>query len=167
MDNPNLLNPALFSTELWWQIYHQRSFKILVCVWLCFLKPMLRNRYGLVTGKPRGMFSQIWIANVPPRPVPPSATWADQIHTHYLNYAIGNTDPLLILNRPSNQHRWESCQKKEWQHTEISHLKRFEHIQIPAKLLDCCLWSNKNNINQSTSVLEMSKERQWRPELLW
>jgi len=87
--------------------------KILQNPMLCFLKPMLGNRYGLVTGKPRGMLSQIRIANVPPRPVPPSATWADQILTHHRNYAIGDTDPLLFLNGPSNQHRWESRQKKE------------------------------------------------------
>ena len=28
-DNPNLSSPTLFSTELWWRIHHQRSFRTL------------------------------------------------------------------------------------------------------------------------------------------
>ena len=33
------------------------------------------------------------------------------------------------------------------QHTEISNLKRFEQIELPAKLLNNFVWSNKSNIN--------------------
>jgi len=40
------------------------------------------------------------------------------------------------------------------QHTEISNLKkRFEHIELPAKLLDYFLWSIESNINQRQILL--------------
>ena len=39
----------------------------------------------------------------------------------------------------------------KWQYAEISSLKRFEQIELPAKLLDYFLWSNKSNINQSAA----------------
>jgi len=31
----------------------------------------------------------------------------------------------------------------------MSNLKRFEQIELPAKLLDYVVWSNKSNINQT------------------
>ena len=42
--------------------------------------------------------------------------------------------------------------KKKFQHTDTSNLKRFEQIELSAKLLNYFLGSNKSNINQSMSV---------------
>jgi len=36
-------------------------------------------------------------------------------------------------------------------YTKISNPKRFEQIELPAKLLNYFLWSNKSNINQSAA----------------
>jgi hypothetical protein len=47
----------------------------------------------------------------------------------------------------------KTCQKKP---ISTNQKKRFEHIELPAKLLDYFLRSNKSNINQSmvfTSIL--------------
>jgi len=38
--------------------------------------------------------------------------------------------------------------KKKIQHTDTSNLKRFEQIELQAKLLNYFLGSNKSNINQ-------------------
>jgi len=46
--------------------------------------------------------------------------------------------------------------KDKWQHAEISNLKRFKQIKLPAKLLDCFLWSNKSNINLAVQTVETS-----------
>ena len=43
----------------------------------------------------------------------------------------------------------EETKTKQRQHTEISNLRRFEQIELAAKLLDCFLWSNESNISQS------------------
>ena len=45
----------------------------------------------------------------------------------------------FVRDRPS---------KKIIQHTDISNLKRFEQIELQAKLLNYFLGSNKSNINQ-------------------
>jgi len=37
---------------------------------------------------------------------------------------------------------------KKGQHPEISNLKQFEQIELPAKLREYILWSNKSNIDQ-------------------
>jgi len=54
-----------------------------------------------------------------------------------------------VLLETKTYHTHTHTSKKKWQHTEISNLKRFEQMELPAKLLDWFLWSNKNNINQS------------------
>ena len=46
----------------------------------------------------------------------------------------------FVRERPSK--------KKKNQHTDISNLKRFEQIELQAKLLNYFLGSNKSNINQ-------------------
>ena len=46
----------------------------------------------------------------------------------------------FVRDRPSK--------KKKFQHTDISNLKRFEQIELQAKLLNYFLGSNKSNINQ-------------------
>jgi len=45
---------------------------------------------------------------------------------------------------------WQIAQplKKKNQRTDISNLKRFEQIELQAKLLNYFLGSNKSNINQ-------------------
>jgi len=42
--------------------------------------------------------------------------------------------------------------KKIIQHTDISNLKRFEQIELQAKLLNYFLGSNKSNINQTECI---------------
>jgi hypothetical protein len=44
--------------------------------------------------------------------------------------------------------------KKKIQHTDTSNLKRFEQIELQAKLLNYFLESNKSNINQALYVCE-------------
>jgi len=44
--------------------------------------------------------------------------------------------------------------KKKFQHTDTSNLKRFEQIELQAKLLNYFLESNKSNINQTLYVCE-------------
>jgi len=44
--------------------------------------------------------------------------------------------------------------QKKIQHTDTSNLKRFEQIELQAKLLNYFLESNKSNINQALYVCE-------------
>jgi len=46
-------------------------------------------------------------------------------------------------------HKKKKQEKKYQKKTIFTNLKkRFDHIELPAKLLDYFLWSNKSNINQ-------------------
>jgi len=90
----------------------------------------------------------------PPRPAM-ARLGKDQALTCHDGRATSNVKTGLIL--ASYYQRFSSLQSSctmfgqpTGQHTEVSHLKRFEQIELPAKLLNYCSWNNKSNINQLT-----------------
>ena len=58
----------------------------------------------------------------------------------------------FVRDRPSKK-----TKTKKNQHTDISNLKRFEQIELQAKLLNYFLGSNKSNINQDMIEPEHAK----------
>jgi hypothetical protein len=52
---------------------------------------------------------------------------------------------VFVRDRPKKKKK----KNKKFQHTDTSNLKRFEQIELQAKLLNYFLGSNKSNINQS------------------
>jgi len=68
----------------------------------------------------------------------------------------GVEEGFLLKKRPSTHtHTHTHTHKTNWQHTEMSNIKRFEQIELPTKLLDYfSVWSNKSNINQKTHAIE-------------
>ena len=77
-------------------------------------------------------------------------------HTHKHTFTISTQQEWrqpgtgVCLRAAEERLCWRPCthtQKKQRQKTNLK--KRFEHIELPAKLLDYFLRSNKSNINQS------------------
>jgi len=62
------------------------------------------------------------------------------------------------MSTPLEQDKTVACikhydlRKKKIQHTDTSNLKRFEQIELQAKLLNYFLGSNKSNINHNRPV---------------
>ena len=101
------------------------------CVLLCFIDPRVNKIRNQASSCP-GIFSRTlrfyYVASSPGSPLP-----------HLLDGHV-----LCVLFHSS---------KNKIQHTDISNLKRFEQIELQAKLLNYFLGSNKSNINQSSTVL--------------
>jgi len=69
--NPNLLSPALFSTELWWQMHHRRSCRTLILMFAfkyayissCIFLPFYRRLGFLIHMHIPNVFIQITYAS--------------------------------------------------------------------------------------------------------
>jgi len=135
------------------------------CVLLCFIKPILENRYvrflDFIVSEPRETPHDPRSPTSQPHPVPPWITWGVRILTLHLNYVAGYTDPLLFLFERTYNYYVDNQELVPWRLRRLgkskirsaSYVRVLSYGRIPWNIRSQLSWNLPPPTTQSNTCL--------------